>query len=95
MLGYYTVKLVGAGHLPLPERIRLETAYVAQLEALAGGQQALLAWCAAAREEPRAGAAQQRLQAAGEQAEAAARGTMPDWPAGARFSLSLWTAQNL
>ena len=95
MLGYYTVKLVGAGHLPLPERIRLETAYVAQLEALAGGQEALLAWCAAAREEPRAGAAQRRLQAAGEQAEAAVSSAAAAWPAGARFSLSLWTAQDL
>jgi hypothetical protein len=95
MLGYYTVKLLGGDGLAVAERIRLEAAYAAQLEALAGGQPALMALCEAARGQPPEGPAQQRLREAGRQAEAATRQGVAQWPAGARFTLALWTAQDL
>ena len=93
MSGYYTVKLVGAEGIALPERMRLETAYAAQLEALVGGPPVLMALCEAARSD---GAARQRLREAGHQAELRAKGGANGrWPAGARFTLSLWSAQDL
>lgn len=89
MLGYYTVKFLGAERIGPADRMRLETAYAARLEALAGGQPALMALCEAARAEPPEGPAQQRLREAAQQAQGS------DMPEGARFSLSLWTVQDL
>ncbi len=91
MLGYYTVKLLGAERIAAAERMRLETAYAARLEALVGGQAALMALCEAARGEPPEGPAQQRLREAAQQAQATATAV----PEGTRFSLSLWTVQDL
>jgi hypothetical protein len=89
MLGYYTVKLLGAERIGTAERMRLETAYAARLEATAGGQAPLMALCEAARAEGPGGPSHQRLQEAARQAQP------PGVPEGARFSLALWTAQDL
>jgi hypothetical protein len=96
MLGYYTVKLLGADRMAAADRMRLETAYAAQLEALAGGQPALMALCEAARGQPADADAQRQLRQAGRQAEAQVQQqAAASWPVGARFSLALWTVQDL
>jgi hypothetical protein len=95
MLGYYTVKLLGAQGMGSAERIRLETAYAALLEAQAGGAAALMALCEAARAQAEEGAARGQLRQLAQQAEAQAVQAAATWPAGAHFSLSLWTVQDL
>lgn len=94
MTGYYTVKLVESAALPLPERVRLEIAYVAQLEALVGGRDTLLDLCEAARAEGANGTQRARLVEAGHAAEQALRAHSA-LPAGASFSLSLWAVEDL
>lgn len=88
---YYTVKLVGAD-APNGDRIRLETAYARHLEEWLGGRDALLSLCLAAREEV---GAQERLRNAGVAATAAVRREEDAMPATARFSLSLWSVEDL
>lgn len=95
MTGYYTVKLVGGAGLHSPERVRLEIAYVAQLEALIGNGELLLNLCEAARAETEDGAERARLADAGHAAETVVRAHHPRLPADAKFSLSLWAVEDL
>lgn len=88
---YYTVKLVGAD-APNGERIRLETTYVRHVEEWVGGRDKLLALCVDAREDH--GAAQACLREADAAASAAVR-KEHNLPAAARFSLSLWSVEDL
>lgn len=95
MVRYYTVKLAGAATLPATERMRLEIAYVAQLEDEVGGAEALMNLCKGAAAEGEAGTIRGRLAAAGAKAELAMVRSGVTWPAGARFTLSLWAVENL
>jgi hypothetical protein len=97
MKGYYTVKLVG-GDLPNAERIALETRYVHALESSLGGHERVLDLCLAAAAAAGNGALQPQL--APELQDACDRAEADAWEkrnkvAGARFSLSAWSATDL
>jgi hypothetical protein len=97
MKGYYTVKLVG-GDLPNAERIALETRYVHALESALGGHDRVLDLCLTAAAA--AGNGAMHAQLAPELQNACDRAEADAWEtrnkvAGARFSLSAWSATDL
>jgi hypothetical protein len=93
MKGYYTVRVEAQG-CSQSDRMVLETGYARELEAILGGSGQATNLCLIAAAEHEGGHSRTVLREASEMAEALVR-SKRQVPAGCRFSINAWRAEDL